>query len=146
VTTTATTSVPVTTTATTVPATTTAIVSHTDSKKTNLYESESFVNKYLIYYLSGTYTLQNGYATFVCGVFKDVDDSDEEYGHFFIIYKQNDVIYYYDQSNGIHSKNINIIAKHRGQKLIGCWVYDHLTWDRKCILKKDKLAEEIPIG
>lgn len=112
-------------------------------------ESESFVNKYLMYYLSGNhFTLHNGYATFVCGVFhcENDDEPDEDVGHFFIIHKQNGIIYYYDQTSGINTKNINVLAKHRGGKLTACWVYENLTWERKCMLKKDKLAEEIPIG
>jgi hypothetical protein len=113
------------------------------------YESESFVNTYLMYYLSGNhFTLHDGYATFVCGVFhcENDDEPDEDVGHFFIIHKQNNIIYYYDQTSGINTKNINVIAKHRGGKLTACWVYENLTWERKCILKKDKLDEEIPIG
>lgn len=81
--------------------------------------------------------LENGYATFICGLFYN----NNMYGHFFIIHKQNDEIYYYDQCSKINTKNINKI---RNDKFIGFFLYYNESKET-CMLLKDKITTDIPI-
>ena len=114
---------------------------------------QSFANKYSNYkdihiprtnqpihiQLNTYLDLDNGYATFICGLFIV---SDCLRGHFFIIYKENDTIYYYDQSKKKISENIyDIISKN---KFVGFFMYYNESKEH-CLLMKDKINSKIPI-
>jgi len=80
--------------------------------------------------------LKNGYATFICGLYTRLSSI---YGHFFIIYKHNNTIYYYDQCKKTHL-SVNDLYK---DKLIGVVLYYNLS--KSCMLIKSKINTEIPI-
>lgn len=64
---------------------------------------------YFKYFKNHLNDLKNGYATFVCGDFRNIFLPFDyfAFGHFFIIYKKNDQIYYYDPYNDFTTQNIS---------------------------------------
>jgi len=99
--------------------------------------------------------LKNGYATLICGCFisnkdKNLNNDYVTYGHYFIVHKQNDVIYYYDQTYRTHTKDIHRIEKVRNAKMDGFFMYYNIYYNQEssknCILNKDKIAEPIPFS
>jgi hypothetical protein len=102
----------------------------------NLYipRNKEPIDKQLNTYLN----LDNGYATFVCGLYW----STSLYGHFFIIYKENNIIYYYDQSAGLNTTNVYKINNH--DKFVGFFLYYNESKE-SCLLLKDKISTNIPI-
>lgn len=87
--------------------------------------------------------LENGYGTFVCGVYYHAL-SESFRGHFFIIHKENDKLYYFDQSTGNHSKEVSKMFGTR-TKFVSFWAYQNLSKETKCVLNKEKINEEITI-
>jgi len=64
---------------------------------------------YFKYFKPDLKYLKNGYATFVCGDFRNIFLPFHYFSrcHFFIIYKKDDQIYYYDPSRDFTTQNIN---------------------------------------
>ena len=64
---------------------------------------------YFKYFKTDLKNLKNGYATFVCGDFRNIFLPFDYFsrGHFFIIYKKNDQLYYYDPSSDFTTQHIN---------------------------------------
>jgi hypothetical protein len=64
-------------------------------------------------YLKILKNLKNGYATFVCASFRNFFLPFDYFsrGHFFIIYKRCDEIYYYDPQNNFTTQNTNDFFK-----------------------------------
>ena len=82
--------------------------------------------------------LENGYATFICGL----SGTHHISGHFFIIYKENNIIYYYDQTGKSLTKDVyDIIDK---KDFVGFFVYYNKSKE-SCLLMKDKITIDIPI-
>jgi hypothetical protein len=95
--------------------------------------------------------LKNGYATLICGSFvsnkdKNLNGDYVTYGHYFIVHKQNDIIYYYDQSYKIHTKDIHRIERMRNAKMDGFFMYKNEECKNNCILNKDKIRKPIPFS
>ncbi len=120
------------------------IIKHSISVKFPVY-AHIFIprNKQPIDVQLNTYLdLENGYATFICALFVDNKSDKNPKGHFFIIYKENDKIYYYDQSEKHNTKNIyNIIEK---EGFVGFFIYYNESKE-SCLLMKDKITTSIPI-
>lgn len=83
--------------------------------------------------------LKNGYATFICAL--TCIDSHVS-GHFFIIYNENDTIYYYNQSSRTLTKDVYDIRDK--EEFIGFFIYYNQTKE-SCKLIKDKITTQIPI-
>jgi hypothetical protein len=86
--------------------------------------------------------LENGYATFICGLFVDNKTDKSPKGHFFIIYKDNEKIYYYDQSRRHNTKNIYSILNK--EEFVGFFMYYNESKE-SCLLIKDKITTPIPV-
>jgi hypothetical protein len=87
--------------------------------------------------------LENGYATFICGQTCPIDSTSVS-GHYFIIYKENNTIYYYDQSSDFITKDVYKILGTKHNPFIGFFIYYNESKE-KCILLKDKIKIEVPI-
>lgn len=87
--------------------------------------------------------LQNGYATFICGETCPIGSTSVT-GHYFIIYKENDTIYYYDQSSDFVTKNVYKILGTITAPFIGFFLY-YNQGKEKCMLLKDKIKINVPI-
>ena len=87
--------------------------------------------------------LKNGYATFVCGDFRDIFLPFDYFsrGHFFIIYKKNDQIYYYDPMNHNTTQNINDF--HDWISYIHMYISYHNTNECEYPLIKSKINSKI---
>ena len=85
--------------------------------------------------------LENGHATFICAVFSN-NISNTQYGHFFISHKQNDILFYYDQSKKEHTTNIKKIFEFK--RFIGFFAYYNRNNSTNCLIR-DKLTHTIPI-
>lgn len=83
--------------------------------------------------------LENGYATFICAL--TCIDSHVS-GHFFIIYKENNTIYYYNQSSRTVTKDVYDIRDK--EEFIGFFIYYNQSKE-SCKLIKDKLSTTISI-
>jgi hypothetical protein len=81
----------------------------------------------------------------VCALFtKNKDGIDVQViCHYFIIYKENDIIYYYDQSNKRKTTDINMLIEYHHAEKIKAFVLFYKDKDKICILNKDKLKERI---
>lgn len=86
--------------------------------------------------------LENGYATLVCGLLYNTI-TKMKYGHFFIIHKQNDKIYYYDQSSRIHTTDLNKLFKFK--RFLGFCPYYNSKNSKACLIR-DKITQKIPIN
>ena len=87
--------------------------------------------------------LKNGYATFICGQTCPIG-STNVVGHYFIIYKENDTIYYYDQSSDFITKDVYKILGTKKKPFVGFFFY-YNQGQEKCMLLKDKIKIDIPI-
>jgi hypothetical protein len=80
--------------------------------------------------------LQNGYATFVCGV------HTAYIGHFFIIYKENNEIYIYNPQS--RRNQLNSISKSYLTRGLKCVVAYYNTNHVAAPLNKDRMNNAIP--
>ncbi len=91
--------------------------------------------------LNSLLDLENGYATFICAL---TSIGSQIFGHFFIIYKENNTIYYYNQSGyATPTKDVYDITDKEG--FIGFFMYYNESKE-SCKLIKDKLSATVPIG
>jgi len=108
------------------------------SKKTPINRNDE---KIIFQSLISEMKLENGYATFVCGVLYNTI-TKTKYGHFFIIHKQNDKIYYYDQSSRRHTTDLNKLFKFK--RFLGFFAYYNIKNSKTCLIR-DKITQKIPI-
>jgi hypothetical protein len=95
--------------------------------------------------LNSLLDLENGYATFICGL-TSIKGSTSVSGHFFIIYKENDTIYYYDQTSNYITKDVYKILGKDYKPFVGFFIYYNEGHHKKnCVLIKDKLTTNVPI-
>ena len=89
--------------------------------------------------------LKNDYATFIYGDFRNIFLPYEcfSFGHFFIIYKKNDRIYYYDPQNDLTTENINYL--HDSITYIRYYISYHNVNECEYPLIKSKLNTKINI-
>jgi hypothetical protein len=86
--------------------------------------------------------LENGYATLVCGLLYNTT-TKMKYGHFFVIHKQNDTIYYYDQSSRRHTTDLNKLFKFK--RFLGFCPYYNSKNSKACLIR-NKITQKIPIS
>jgi len=90
--------------------------------------------------------LKEGYATFVCFDFWNIflPFSYFSYGHFFIIYKKNNTIYYYDPSRCKNRIRQNINDYYTWYRYSKNYITYENTLQKKGNLIKTKLSTTIP--
>jgi len=93
--------------------------------------------------LNSMVDLENGYATFICGQTCPVGSTSVT-GHYFIIYKENDTIYYYDQCDDLITKDVYKILGTKSSPFIGFFLY-YNQGKKKCMLLKDQIKIDVPI-